>query len=857
MARKILAFWWLMALAQTASPAPPAPTAPAPTAPPSAVHWQHPAGLVTEQTFAEIGAKLKDQAWARRVYEARRAALEKWVHAPSEDLRGVFPRQRGNVYHNFSCPTDRCRLTFDPFACASFVCPSCGKRYAPDLNPGVYPPGDRYYGTLYDGWACLFYEEAGAVAADLGIFAAVEPGGAQGYAKRGVEILMLYADTIEGLQTRKDPDPQMNVLLTYHREGDSTVLFDLARAYEVLRAQMSAEQRTRFERVVLQRILDEVMLEPIYRYEHNNLYQWHRSIVQTALALERSDLIDWSFGFGDFAPERKPEHRSLRRILATHFKPDGAYWEMCSGYHLYPLFALCEFAAVSRNLAQMDPEHFPPAQYDLTCAQNPQGQVIQRALHWFMSMAMPDRTMPTVGDSMAPRAGMDDYYATAEVGYRFFGLKAVGDYERFRQGNRSWSALLYGAAEIRSEPTPFSSSYLSSGWVSLRNEWKGNRVWLGLNALIPGGGHQHADRLGLLSYSEGQLLALEKATPYNENVTRELGRLSPMHNTVTVDRSSQKPGGALRGQEIPKVAYFFTSPMAQVAQLDADHVYAQTKVYRRTVVLLEDIYVDQFRVEGGKVLDWMLHHTGSAPQLNVTLKEERFEPASWLAQGLPQARAGRSDGAWEARWNVKDVTSRLTMLGAPGTEIYALQTYPVDQAVITKEHPPCQSLCVRRHGDSSFLAIGDAWRDAPNLQTITPGNTTNSLCLKTKANTYYLLFGPGQARFEDGVSVESDAAVVVLRNRDALLLVGGTAAKVNSSQGSLQVALQSPGCLAAELTAGSVTYEAGESIQYETLAGENSSLLKTNRTVQFSGDLWKIATKQQRVTGKEKAATPN
>ena len=49
-----------------------------------------------------------------------------------------------------------------------------------------------------------------------------------------------------------------------------------------------------FERVVLQRMLKDLMLERIYTYNHNNLYQWHRTILQTALALERADLIDWS-----------------------------------------------------------------------------------------------------------------------------------------------------------------------------------------------------------------------------------------------------------------------------------------------------------------------------------------------------------------------------------------------------------------------------------------------------------------------------------------------------------------------------------------------------------------------------------
>jgi hypothetical protein len=333
-------------------------------------------------------------------------------------------------------------------------------------------------------------------------------------------------------------------------------------------------------------------------------------------------------------------------------------------------------------------------------------------------------------------------------------------------------------------------------------------------------------------------------------VTHDLARLSPMHNTVTVDSTSQKGGWTLQGEQIPKVAYFFTSPMAQVAQLNGDHIYPQTQEYRRTVVLVEDVYVDQFCVLGGKVLDWMLHHTGSEPELDLSLKDEPFEPAGWLAHGVPRARGARTDGTWEAHWKVKDVTSRLTMLGAPDTEVFALQTHPVDQAVITKDHPPCQSLCVRRHGDTNFLAVADAWREAPNLQSVARGDSERSVQLKTRANTYHLLLGAGRAHFDDGVSVQTDGETLIVRNEDALTLIGGTKAEVSSPKGTLKVMLQPKGCLAAEYSAGIVHYEAGESVQYETLGGENYSLLKTNRAVEFSGNLWRIDTRSQRVTGK-------
>lgn len=78
--------------------------------------------------------------------------------------------------------------------------------------------------------------------------------------------------------------------------------------------------------------------------------------------------------------------------------------------------------------------------------------------------------MTIIGDSTKARSGMENYVFTAEVGYRYFDIKAVGDYPRFRDGARSWDGLLYGAPAITQHPLPFTSANLSSGWVSLRNE---------------------------------------------------------------------------------------------------------------------------------------------------------------------------------------------------------------------------------------------------------------------------------------------------------------------------------------------------------------------------------------------------
>ncbi|MBI5092561.1 MAG: heparinase II/III family protein [Candidatus Hydrogenedentes bacterium] len=812
-----------------------------------AVQWQHPAGMVTDDTVAEVRQKVAEHDWAKRLYDARKHTLDEWVNAPLDDLRRVFPKKRGNVYHNFSCPDDRSRLKFDPFHSDSFQCPVCGKTYAPETDAGIYKPDDRYHGTMYDGWACTFFQTACDVAADLALVARVDDNAA--YRVRAIDILMLYADVTENMPTDVNKEPQFSRIYTYHREGDNKVLFDLAIAYELSRDHMAPEQRARVETVVLKRILNDIMMEPIYTYDHNNVYQWHRTILQTALALEREDLIDWSFGYGAFDPEHQPEHRSLRRIVATHFKPDGAFWELCSGYHLYPMFHFCELAVLSHHLSAMDSQRFPAAQYDFTDRSSAGGQAIKNALEWFVSMAMPDRTMPTMGDSTVSRAGMDDYMVTAEIGYRYFDVRAVGDYPALREGKRSWPGLVHGAPEIVQRYTPCTSSFLSSGWVSLRSDWQGNRTWVGLNSLIPGGGHQHADRLTFVNYSHGKLLALEKATPYNESVTRVLGTLSQSHNTVTVDKTSQKQGEALTEAETPKVTQFYAGPVVQFAEVNGDHLYPQANIYRRSVALFEDVAVDLFQVSGGATHDWMVHHAGKAPEFSVPVSDGEFSPADWLYNGTKRVRHARTDDTWQASWRVDDVTSRVTMLGAAATGVYALETYPVDNAIVTPKDPPCQSLCVRRESNAPFLAVWNSWQKEPNVSKISRGSSPQSLMVTTTSNTYRLLFGPGETTFDDGVSIKTDAVFTLVRNRDAVVYARGTRVDLAAPEGSLQIASDRPATVSAEFLRGDVTLETSGDIMYDTYGGADTYRDAPGAIVTVDGALWRVHKTRLRFAG--------
>ncbi|MBL7645675.1 MAG: heparinase II/III family protein [Candidatus Hydrogenedentes bacterium] len=790
--------------------------------------WQHPAGMITDGTIAEIREKIATESWARDVYATHQRAVQPWVDLPSDELRRIFPTEGGNVYHNFSCPKDRVSLNFDPFNPDAFQCGTCKQTFAPEVDSGVYTPSDRYHGDLYDGWVCLFHITLTQRMVEMALIGRMEADSR--LLDRATELLLLYAERMRSMPWRpgKDLSPDMPTfrqygsIFTYHREGDNKILFDLAQTYELLRDRMTPDERAMVEVNAIQRMLDDVMFEPVYIYDHNNVYQWHRTILQAALALEREDLIDWSFGYGAFSREALPEHRSMNRILATHFNPDGAFWELASGYHLYPVNHLCEYAVLSRHVSQMDPVRFPADQYDLTVRESTGGKVIQNALTWFLSMAMPDRTMTIIGDSTKARSGMENYVSTAEVGYRYFDIKAVGDYPRYREGARSWDGLLYGAPAIVQHDQPFTSANLSSGWVSLRNEWKGNRVWAGLNALIKGGGHQHADHLGLTHFAHGELLALEKSVPYNEQSLRELGTRTFAHNTVTVDSQSGPQGEDLTPEQTPVIAYFHAGPIVQFAEAHGDKLYPQVPVYRRSVAVVEDIIFDCFRVEGGEIHDWIVNHAGPTPTISLPVESGAFTPETWIAGGSGNVLAATSNEVWTAQWPVNGVTSRLTMLGAPSTRVFALETYPLDNAVITPAFPPTQTLCVRRQDHAPFLAVWDSWKETPNLQSVEAAlNRSDALRLTTVEHTYHMAFGPGLAEFGDGVRIESDAAFTLVRDRDALTLVHGTALTIRGAEGTTTLRLGAPTTISIVRQAGEPEVRIEGDISYDTIGGED------------------------------------
>ncbi len=222
------------------------------------------------------------------------------------------------------------------------------------------------------------------------------------------------------------------------------------------------------------------------------------------------------------------------------------------------------------------------------------------------------------------------------------------------------------------------------------------------------------------------------------------------------------------------------------------------------------------------------------------MREGAFSPKAWLANGTDRVLQADAAGPWEARWQVGDVTSRLTMLGDNPSTVFSLQTYPIDNAVVTPRNPPCPTICVRRQTPGLFLAVGDAWQSEPNLKSASASRDGHGVLLQSRSHTYHLLVGAGRADFADGFSLSSDASFALVRDANAVMLVHGSSLALQTPSGDLTVQLDHPASLAAEREGKSTRQEISGDIQYDTFGGLDHLRPVPNVKVRFQGRLWPL-----------------
>ena len=804
--------------------------------------WGLSGGRVSAADIAAMREKCERYPWARSERDLLLRAVKPWLDVPLARLRELTPRRRGNVYHNFSCPDDRAALRFEPFEDTQFTCPTCGKVFPADQASNVYALGTTYHGTFYDGWACLYFINIAKTCWRLSL--AYHLTSDDAYARRAGDILLVYADILPHMPRERVGGS--NVVFTYNREGEVRLL-EFSGAYDLIRGRgvLTALEEAHIEADLIRPFCDDVFMDPELRVDWNNVYWWQLAIIQVGMALRDRHYLDYAFGVGEYSPAARPEHRSLAYCLSHHFKPDGAYYGLNTGYQLYPLMALVQSVVCGRNLARQDPDEFPPKQFDYTSPEHPIGNVAARAVHWYLSLALPDRTMAVVGDSMLSRDSLKHYDPCAEVAYGVFGIGEVGEYPEMRSGRGFWG-LLWGAPEINKVETRFETAHLSSGFTALRRQHGAKRVYASINHLLAGSGHQHADRLGIITYACDRLLGHEKGTPYNNESVRAAGTASYSHNTVTVDRTSQKRGNLLRGDEVPAVHYLQSTPVGEYVEVWGDGIHPQTSRYRRVLVLVGDLLVDVFDVVGGEVHDWFYHSQGSGLSFSRPLDPvaSEFDTPAYLVGGRPGVASTVTDESWQATWTIppepesphpgrrRALSHRLTMLGSVGTEVFHLKTFPAQPPMKTADGFTHSVMARRQSSTTPFVAVYDTYHVEPSLVEARtfPAATGGAVCLllSTRHGRTLLLLnreGVPAVRVEAGIAglceLRGHAAVVRFGARGAVsdvLLVDAEELVLRAPRLRLALPHRGSVCLTRSET-GVFAGQAHAAVAFETIDG--------------------------------------
>jgi len=736
-------------------------------APSEAQGWVHPAGLLDVATLEDMRRKAESLDWARAVVDKLDAGVQPWLSQPLERLEELMPKEKTQVYWLMTCPECRGRLRFDPFNNEEATCRQCGKTFALDQPSPATAPTSHYAGTLYEGWACSYLQTLSRTAQQLALLHAL--GADRSYAERGAAFVKLFAKHIKPLPVLGGGT--QHVIWTYNMEGDCSILLGLAGAYEMLRGVdglFSAQEHREIQLGLFKHWADSVFrVEVDSSPNHNGMYAYLSAAALVGCVIEDTDYVDWAFGRRDYAPDKRPNHRSLGWLTENNYRPDGAFWGLCSAYHLYALGPNCRVLVLGHRLSKQMPDLFPPEIYDELDEQNPRSRIMRRAVNWFMSQTFPDLTMAPFGD-MGGRVSLETYPLTAEIGYRYLGLDEVGQYRALREGSRGLTALTYGADTITQKPCILQSAYLSSGYAALKRKANDNRLYAGLNALQPGSGHAHGDRLNLLVYSHDRMLTGEKRTHYTDPDQRVYSGASYAHNTVTVDETSQPHGNFLKGDAIPHINTFVDLPAAQVAEAHGDNVYQQTEVYRRLICQFDEYVLDIFRVQGGNVHDWFYHGVGQEPVLSIPMERKTgFEPSLYVMRGDPAYQTGMAQDTFTATWRIppepdsvypgrrREVFSRVTLAGSPGQTASVLSTF---------SDPGKHSLMVRHRGtDAPFVAVHEASFDKPTMTDLRPLSGTMAAAVQiTHADGASRLAIYGSGLTDTGLRLRGRCGVIEL-----------------------------------------------------------------------------------------------
>lgn len=493
---------------------------------------------------------------------------EALLKAPPE-----IPTEGGGWIFDLYCSRDDAHL--QRIAPGQFVCPA-------EKTTNANPKAEA-------AWRTTQHDQAAQGAQTLAI--AYRLTARREFARLAADLLRRYAELYDGY-VRHDRWGRTGFLAfmggkRYAQALDEAVnLIPCAWAYDLIRdaGVLTPETATQIENQFLRAAARELQVRTFQ--EDNNHQTWiNAAIASVGFTLHDADLIELSLS-GPFG---------LKYQLDRCVTADGLWHEGTMAYQRYAMEPLVKHVHMARRAG-------------LNIQEDPR---IRSLFDGPLISAYPDGSYPIINDSDPyDIRSLADLYEWAFFTYgepRYAAVAAIGN----RQNLWAWLVgrpeLPAGAGLVAGE----SRNLRGIGYLFLNGRSGASPVSLVLDYGPHGGGHGHPDKLNLLLHAWGRDRFVDPGRiTYSVPEYKSWCKQTIAHNTVTADRSSQKPTTGF-------CAWFGAGSNVQAACVGAEDAYAGIRLER--MVGLTDRYIlDCFRAVSSRKhqYDWALHVRGQALETN-------------------------------------------------------------------------------------------------------------------------------------------------------------------------------------------------------------------------------------------------
>lgn len=539
-------------------------------------------------------------------------------------------------------------------------------------------------------------------------------------------------------------------------------------AYDLCYDTFSAAERELVERYLRSGCQLVIEGSKLWTTTPNLVFGKHFNVGLVGYCLGDKDLIDWALN--DSGGAHGPQRGGFYPVLDSMVK-DGYFWGETPIYALhYDLHGMLALAEAALHHDRTDLYHYVSKQ---------SGGSIKGLIDGYLRLAYPvERTgigrgslrLATFGDgstSLSPDGRLVDTWLVNPVERSLRSPELSGEleiaYKRYRDPAYAWviglnpardAYVTYGRAvlgyaalthgeplpEKPTPPTAPSGVYSSQGFTFLRADQSPDYWGTGaIVALLMHGktiGHGHKDYYSLILHGKGRLLYPDLNVTQYESSHLNWTREGIGHNTLLVDHQSPSPGPFVTKHDFDPLASYFAISGSAFEGVQ------QT----RAVVLTKEYMADFFHASavGAKrakrVFDWVLHGFGRLYPSNpaayrpthallpfywwVDNEQGRQTDFTFSADWI-QRTAGTIPGrqAFGEAWFQHEAGVRMTMVGAPGTEVYTgegpiCDGQPYDRLDGNPE-PALPLVVVRREGaKTTFAAVHEPYEGAPRIQQI-------------------------------------------------------------------------------------------------------------------------------------------